>query len=258
MKVKKPLVKSKTINKKMNTTKNLRFIDQLEEYFNHSKESYTDKVTAFMKYVPRQRLTDFLSAYEIFKKVLNLQGSVIDCGVYNGRKLMTYAQLSAILEPMNYQRQVIGFDTFNGFPGLSKEDEKGMHPEKKIGGYKSDCYEELLECIKLFDSNRSLSHIPKAILVKGNAVRTIPKYIEDNPHLVVSLLSLDFSLYEPTKAALKYFLPRMPKGAVITFAEANCSDFSGEVKAIMDQVGIRNLRIERNSFDTVASFAVLK
>ena len=56
-----------------------------------------------------------------------------------------------------------------------------------------------------------MPHIPKIELVKGDVRKTIPKYIKDNPHLIVSLLYLDLDLYEPTRAALRNFIPRMPK-----------------------------------------------
>jgi hypothetical protein len=249
---------SKSMSSKTNTSQDFRYIEEMQKYFEQSPGTYSEKMTAFMKYAPRQRLTYFLSLYEIFKKVLNVQGSVVDCGVYMGRNLMTFAQLSAILEPMNYQRQIIGFDTFRGFLKLDKEDEKGTHDQKKVGGYEADCYDDLLRCIELFDKNRFLNHIPKVILIKGDIEKTAPQYLENNPHTVVSLLSLDLSLYAPTKAALKAFLPRMPKGAVITFSEMNCSDFSGEVIAVMEELGIRNLRIQRNLFDTVGSYAILE
>ena len=48
-----------------------------------------------------------------------------------------------------------------------------------------------------------------------------PDYVRDNPHLVVALLYLDFDLFEPTLAALDFFLPRMPKGTVLAFDELN-------------------------------------
>ena len=230
----------------------------MQAYFEDSIGTQAEKMAAFAKYVPRQRLTDFLSIYEIFKRVLNVQGSVIDCGVYMGRSLMTYAQLSAILEPMNYQRQIVGFDTFEGFLQIDEQDEKGTHDQKRVGGFGVDAYEDLVRGIKLFDANRFLGHIPKVVLVRGDVEKTACAFLEENPYLVVSLLSLDLSLYAPTKAALKTFVPRMPKGAVITFGEMNCSDFTGEVLAVTEELGIRNLRIQRNPFDTVASFAVLE
>jgi hypothetical protein len=35
----------------------------------------------------------------------------------------------------------------------------------------------------------------------------------------VSLLYLDFDIYEPTAVALEHFLPRMPKGSIVAFDE---------------------------------------
>ena len=250
---------AESANTKTNTVKDYNFWVELEKYFSESPGEYIEKISAFPKFVPRQRLTDFLSYYEVFKKILQIPGSVIDCGVYKGRVLMTYAQLSAILEPMNYQRQIIGFDTFKGFLRIDKEDEKGCHDLKRVGGFEAPgAYEDLLRCIALYDANRFLSHIPKVIIVTGDIEETAEKYLEENPHTVISLLNLDLSLYRATKAVLKAFLPRMPKGAVITFGEMNCSDFTGEVQAVMEELGINNLRLYRNPFDTVASHAVLE
>lgn len=95
-------------------------------------------------------------------------------------------------------------------------------------------------------------------MVQGDLSKTAPAYLESNPHLVVSLLYLDLDLYEPTKKALEVFLPRMPKGAVIAFDELNAKIFPGETIAVMEQIGIRNLRIERFPFDSYVSFAVLE
>ena len=81
--------------------------------------------------------------------------------------------------------------------------------------------------------------------------------MERNPHLVVSLLYLDLDLFEPTKAAVEAFLPRMPKGAIIVFDQLNAETFPGETIAVDELMGIRNMRIERFSFDSYVSFAVL-
>ena len=77
--------------------------------------------------------------YELFKQVLSVKGSVIDCGVFRGFSLMTWAKLSAILEPENLTRKIYGFDTFNGFPSVATED---TTPETRTwsGDLSSDSY----------------------------------------------------------------------------------------------------------------------
>ena len=106
--------------------------------------------------------------------------------------------------------------------------------------------------------NRSIGHIPKVILVKGDIRETLPTYLEENPHTVVSLLHLDMDVYEPTKLAIELLMPRMPKGAIIFFDELNDDRWPGETLAVLDTIGLKNLRIERFAFDASISFAVIE
>ena len=73
----------------------------------------------------------------------------------------------------------------------------------------------------------------------------------------LALLYVDLDLYEPTKAALEHLVPRMPKGSIIAFDQLNSSAWPGETTAVLQTLGIRNLRIERVPFETARSFAVL-
>src|SRR5581483_2909861 len=135
-----------------------------------------------------------------------------------GFGLMSWAKLSAMLEPENLTRRIYGFDTFAGFPSVSEKDATSLADIKK-GTLFADSYEELLELIAEHDRDRFLGHVDKVHLVKGDVLETVPAFIAEHPHLVVSLLFLDLDLYEPTKLALEQFLPRMPRGAVLAFDE---------------------------------------
>ncbi len=232
----------------------------LQRHFESSPLSNMEKLYNFTRFVPRAILTRFLSRMECFKKVLEIQGSVVECGVLFGSSLLTWARASSIFEPQNSQRRVIGFDTFEGFPDLSRQDKTGTGAESHVGGFDigdSGVYEDLLESIAHFDADRQLGHIPKVEILKGNVAETIPAYLEENPHTLVSLLHLDVDIYEPTKIALEHFLPRMPRGAVIVFDELNAKAWPGETIALQETVGVRDLRIQRFSWDTYLSYAVL-
>jgi hypothetical protein len=234
------------------------YATRMERCIAESPYSNLDKLRNFPLYTPRQDLTTFLTRYEIFKRVLEIQGSIVECGVLHGGGLMAWAQLSAIFEPTNHQRRVVGFDTFSGFPRLSKEDRLSESTEARPGGLAVDSYEHLKECIELFDANRFVGHVPKVELIRGDAVKTIPQYLQENPQLIVSLLYLDFDIYEPTVAALKHFLPRMPKGAVIGFDELNLKDWKGESIAVLEMLKLRDYRIERCRFGSIISFAQIE
>jgi hypothetical protein len=231
---------------------------QMEQCIADSPFSNLDRMRNFSLYAPRQDVTNFLVRYEIFKRVLPVQGSIIECGVLHGGGLMAWAQFSAIFEPTNHQRRVVGFDTFSGFPKLSKQDHSSESVHAQRGGLAVDSYDHLQHCIELFDKNRFVGHVPKVELVRGNAIRTIPAYLKANPQLIVSLLYLDFDIYEPTLAALKHFLPRMPKGAVVAFDELNLKDWSGESIAVLGSMKLKDYRIERCSFGSVISFAQIE
>jgi len=251
------LVKSNFRDSTSNNKETYKYFKKLTEYFTSSVGPIEEKLFHFSKYVSRQSLTLFLAKYELFKKILNVHGSIIECGILFGGGLMTFAQLSAIFEPVNYNRKIIGFDTFSGFPKLSKNDKLSTSKFAHKGGLTINSYQDLQKCIKIFNSNRFLNHIPKIELVKGDAARTIPKYIKDNPHTVVSLMYLDFDLYEPTKVALENFVPRMPRGSILAFDELNYKNFVGETKAVIDTIGIPNLKIQRFSFNTNMSYVIL-
>ena len=231
----------------------------LEEYFPKSIGLNVEKLLNFPKYVPRPAIMGFLCKYEIFKNILNVQGSVIECGVLFGGGLMTWAQLSAILEPMNHQRRIIGFDTFAGSTSIREEDKGETSSELyKAGDHTIDSFQDLQECIRIHDIGRPLSHIEKVRLVQGDIKETVPQFIKDNPHLVVSLLYLDVVLYEPTAIALEYFVPRMPRGSIIGFDELNADAAPGEAIAVMERLGINNLRIQRPTFSTQISYAIVE
>jgi hypothetical protein len=231
---------------------------QMEQCIENSPFSNLERLQNFPLYTPRQDLTNFLVRYEIFKRVLELQGSIIECGVLRGGGLMAWAQFSAIFEPTNHQRRVVGFDTFSGFPKLSKQDRLSESDQARRGGLAVDSYDHVKRCVELYDMNRFVGHVPKVELVRGDAAKTIPHYLTENPQLIVSLLYLDFDIYEPTLVALKHFLPRMPKGAVIAFDELNLKDWSGESIAVLESLKMREFRIERCSFGSVTSFAQIE
>ena len=228
-----------------------------EELFNLNPCSWQQKMENFPNYIRRQNLTRFLVLYEIFKKILTVKGSIIECGVNHGFGISTWCKLSAILEPVNLTRRVYGFDTFDGFPSLSNADISRTSKHVKKGDLAADSYEELMSISKINDSTRFLGHVPKLHLIKGNAITTIPQFIEDNPHVIVSLLYLDFDLSEPTKIALEYFLPRMPKGSIIAFDELDNPLWPGETQAMVECFENNKLQIERFPFDPYVGYAIV-
>jgi hypothetical protein len=229
----------------------------VERVFADSAGSVSEKLDAFPKFASRQAMAKFLARYEIFKQILEVNGSIIECGVLHGGGLLSFAKLSSIFEPTNHTRKIIGFDTFEGFPSIHAADKAGDSSHLRKGGLTGSTMQDVEKAIELYDKNRPLAHIPKVELVKGDLAKTGPQYLKDNPHLVVAMLYLDVDLYEPTKVALETFLPRMPKGAIVAFDELNAKMFPGETSAVDEVLGLRNIAIKRYPFDSYVSYAVL-
>lgn len=230
------------------------YLNELEKYFNHDNETTIEKLQNFPKYAPQKNLISFLAKSEIFKKILNIHGAIVECGVLFGGTLMAWAHFSAIYEPINLTRKIIGFDTFEGFPGRHEKD--GVGDFGKEGDFASHSYEDLQECIRIYDMLRFKNHVEKVELVKGNFMETGRKYLEDNPHLVIALLFLDFDIYEPTKEALDIFVERIPKGGIIAFDHLFYKGTAGETVAFLESVGLSNAKIERFYWDPLISYIV--
>lgn len=228
----------------------------IERIFMGCPDPIEIRLENFPKYVRRQHLKRFLAMYELFKLVLPVKGSIVECGVYNGFGVMTWAKLSAMLEPENLTRRIYGFDTFAGFAAVAPQ-EANRIATPAVGGFDADSYDELLALIVEYDRDRFLGHIDKVHLIKGDLTHTIGPFLADHPHLVVSLLFLDLDLYEPTRAALRHFVPRMPRGAVLAFDELDNPMWPGETRAVLDEIGLGRLRLRRLERDPYIAYAVL-
>lgn len=243
---------------KNQSTADIQQFAAIEALFLANNDPLASKLDAFTKYATRQSVAKFLTKYELFKKILEVNGSIIEGGVLQGGGTLAWAKLSSILEPVNHTRKIIGFDTFEGFPSIDEKDTSGSDGSLlEPGALRGSTYEDVLNAVDVYNINRPLSHIQKVELIKGDITKTAKEYLESNPHLVVSLLYLDVDLYQPTKILLETFLPRMPQGAMVVFDELNAKTFPGETLAVDEVLGLKNLKIERFPFDPYVSYAVL-
>jgi hypothetical protein len=243
---------------KFQSPTDLDHLEKMEKVFLNACGSIPDRINAFPKFASRQSIAKFLVRCEIFQRILNVNGSIVECGVLHGAGVFTFAKLSTIFEPVNHTRRIIGFDTYEGFPEVHEQDTRtGISSHLGKGGLAGSTLEEMQSAVALFDANRPLSHIPKIELIKGDVCETAPEYLKNNPHIVVALLYLDLDLYKPTRVALQTFLPRMPKGSVVAFDELNTQSFPGETIAVDEVLGLRNVTIQRSPIDPYVSFCVL-
>ncbi len=202
-------------------------------------------------YTNRQTLSRILFMNEIYKKIINVHGVVMEFGVRWGQNLALFENFRGMYEPFNYNRKIIGFDTFNGFPSVTCID-KGL----KKGDYGVfENYEEYLaKVLDYHESESPISHMKKYELIKGDATVTLKEYLKNNPHTVIALAYFDFDIYEPTKECLKLIKDHITKGTIIGFDELNTSDFPEETVALKEVLGLSSYRIQRLAISPLQSY----
>lgn len=198
--------------------------------FDHSPRHI---INLWPTYVRRLLLQRFIAHYELFKHVIELPGHVVELGVFRGSSFFTWAKLMETFCPCDRRRRVYGFDHFKGLRQFHPKD--GIFDEsdnKYDGGFDATpVREELLELIKLHNDDNLIPGFPRCHLVEGEIVETLPKFLEQNPGIRISLLHLDVDLYLPTKRALELLYPLVVKGGVVVFDEYGVVPWQGESTA---------------------------
>ena len=143
--------------------KQIKYFKDLDLFL--TKQNSKDLVDHFPLFLRREYLIYYLTKYELVKKILNVKGSIVECGVWKGSSLMLIAKLMSIFEPYGIHRKIIGFDTFKGFLGTNPLDiAKDKSVNKKIykKGFKGDTSLDLInKCISFYDLNRPNGHLNK-------------------------------------------------------------------------------------------------
>lgn len=230
--------------------------EKLVQTFQASLLPVFDKLEAFPRFITKRSLARLLCKHAIFQKIIDVNGYIIECGVLNGAGLFAWGHFTSIYEPSNYNRKIIGFDTFAGFPTIAPQDKNREKPPE-VGDLRGDSLENLQASVEKYNLERHLAHLGNIELVAGDFHETGPAWLKDNPHALVSLLYLDFDLYEPTKLALELFLPRMGKGAIIAFDELMCANYPGETLALLEKLRLEKYQIHRFPIEPWISYVQL-
>lgn len=209
-------------------------------------------------FVDSKKLARMLFMDHIYKQILEVQGVVFEFGTRWGPNAAQFAALRGIYEPFNRHRKIVAFDTFTGFPSVAAQD--GTSELMKPGHlFTSEKYEKYLEhVLSIHESLNPLAHIRKFEVCKGDASHELKDYLDRNPHTIISLAYFDFDIYEPTKKCLELILPRLTKGSVVGFDELNDPDSPGETVALMETVGLQNIRLKRYRYASRVSYYIVE
>lgn len=193
----------------------------------------------------------------LYKLNLETQGSVMEFGVRWGQNLSIFSALRGIYEPFNRHRKIIGFDTFKGFPSIHAKDGKSSLMKKGQLDLTNNYEVYLDKILKSQEDDNPISHLKKYEICKGDAKKELLKYLKRNPETIVSLAYFDLDLYKPTKECLNIIKSRLVKGSVIGFDELNDPDSPGETLALIETLGLNNIRLKRYKFASRVSYFIV-
>lgn len=229
-------------------------------YASASEAENRDRMTALLKgapipadqllsniglFVESKYLARILLLDHLFRRIVDVHGSILEFGTRWGQNSAVFSALRGIYDPFNRHRKIVAFDTFTGFPSVQKEDGGHEMMAKGMLSTTKDYPKFLGEVLAAHESLNPLSHIKKFELCKGDASVEVPKYFKKHPETIVALAYFDFDIYEPTKKVLQALKPRLTKGSVVAFDELNDPDSPGETLAVMEVLGLNNIRLKR-------------
>ena len=232
-----------------------------KEFTQHFKNSPIpdDQILSNMGlFLSSKALSRILFMNHLYEQIVDVMGVVMEFGTRWGPNLGEFSALRGIYEPFNRHRKIIGFDTFAGFPKIDSKD--GNSDMMEVGHLTVPSgYKEYLEKVLEFqERDNPLSHIRKFELCAGDATKTLPKYLDDNPETIIALAYFDFDVYEPTRICLEAIKPRLVKGSIIGFDELNDPDSPGETLAVMEVFGLNNIKLKRFPFTSRTSYFVVE
>ena len=209
-------------------------------------------------FIKRRDLSRIIFMHEIYQKIINVHGVIIEFGTRWGQNLALFESFRGMYEPYNHTRKIIGFDSFEGFPSTHAKD--GQHDVIKKGGISvTKGYEDYLDSILNYHETESpISNMKKYQLIKGDAIKETQIFLEKNPHTIIALAYFDFDLYEPTKKCLELIKPYITKGTVIGFDELNSSAFPGETLALKEVFGLDAFKITRMPHSPCPSYITIE
>ena len=209
-------------------------------------KSSWDYENGFYLTSPPSRLGKTLNQYELYKRVVDLPGEVLEFGVYKGASIAKLLAFRGILE-VEHSRKIIGFDAFGKFPQTgvdSSGDRDFIERFEGEGGDGFDCSE--------IDHYLQLKGFGNYELIAGDVRNTLPDLLETRPELRVALLHLDLDVYEPTVEVLRLLETRLVVGALVMVDDY--ASVGGASLAIDEFVERHQLRVEKLSMSHNPSF----
>ena len=202
----------------------------------------------FLAYTGPDRLQKILARSELYKMALEVPGDVVECGVFKGSGIYTYAKLRHIFKPHSVQK-ILGFDFFD-----SERNAEIQHPadqnvlDQHATGWATQA--DILNNLK----NMGITDVE---LIAGNVVETTKSYREQNLGFRISLLYLDVDNFEGTMGALENLYPLVANGGIVAFDEY-AHRGHGEADAVDEFLKRENVKLKTLTWENTPTAYLVK
>jgi hypothetical protein len=207
-----------------------------------------DHENAFYLSCQPNRLSKTIAHLDLYRRVLDLPGHVVECGVFKGASLSRFAMFRALFEAQ-HSRRIIGFDTFGPFPETQHAGDQPLRERfVKSAGDQSISTEQLKSVLANKGLDKNIELIP------GDICATVPAYVKAHPELKIALLNLDTDIFEPAVAVLEHLYPRIVPGGILIIDDYGT--FPGETEAVDRYFSGRKIRIQKFPYAMTPAFLV--
>lgn len=195
-----------------------------------------------------QRIGKLIAQYELYKLAHNIEGDIVECGVFKGASLARFAMYRNLF-PARDSKKIIGFDSFDDFP------ETNFEPDIKLrNNFVEECGIQSISTGQLMEVLKHKNCDGNVELVAGDITKTVPEYLKKNPGLKISLLNLDVDIYEPSVTILENLYPRIEKGGVLILDDYE--QFYGETRAVDEYFKDNKISIKKFPYTMTPSYLI--
>lgn len=192
------------------------------------------------------RLAKILGQYDVYRRIRELPGDIVEAGVFKGSSLIRLATFREVTESP-WSRRIIGFDAFGAFPAQAEPGDAAYvdrFQEVSGTGIPVDELERAL----------ALKGFHNIELVPGDIMQTVPAYLAEHPELRIALIHLDLDVYEPSRLILDTLWSRVVRGGVVMFDDYGTVE--GETRAVEEFFVGKDAMIEKPPTSHVSAFIV--
>jgi len=193
--------------------------DEIKDRLTNELSIPVDKINLseqeIIRFLRERFVTDFADV--VYRE--GISGSIAEGGVFKG-------DFAAHINKCFPDRKLWLFDTFGGF------DEKDVDADIKLG-FSTGTEGLFLNYPYVNEIVRKMAN-PQNLIVKKGVFPDSTKQDKELESEEFVFVNLDFDLYEPTIAGLKYFYPKMVHGGIILIHDFFTEFFAGAQQAVRE------------------------